>query len=77
MHQSGAQTDGSAVSDAENTRDPYTDGEVPADADISDTSVSAEEVGDLLPGGSRLDEGEDDPGLDSDDVRPASGTATP
>ena len=57
--------------------DPYQDGEVPADADISDTEVDSEEVGDLLPGGSRLNEGEDDPGLDSHDVQPDGGTATP
>jgi hypothetical protein len=40
MHQSGAQADGGQVTDQKN--DPYQDGEVPADADISETSESTE-----------------------------------
>ena len=47
-------------------------GEVPADADLN---PDGGDVAAMLPGGSRLDEGEDD-GLNKEEVRP-DGTALP
>jgi hypothetical protein len=57
---------------SDKTQDPYQDGTVPEDADFQ---PDGSDVASALPGGSRLDEGEDDPGLDADDIRPSSGTA--
>lgn len=58
----------------EKTRDPYDDGGVPADADLN---PEGGDVADVLPGGSRLDEGEDDPGLDARDIRPGGDAPLP
>jgi hypothetical protein len=60
------------MSDTSKGDEIYEDGGVPADADLN---PEASTVTDALPGGSRLDEGEDD-GLDKDDVEP-DGTALP
>jgi hypothetical protein len=69
------------MSDTSNTQDPYLDGEVPADADISaesdDSSDSAEEVAEVLPGGGRLNEAEDDPDVDPRDIRPGGDAPLP
>jgi hypothetical protein len=54
------------------TNDPYEDGEVPADADFN---PEIGEVVEALPGGGRLDEGEDE-GLTREQVEP-DGTALP
>ena len=60
---SGANTSGDEI---------YEDGGVPADADFN---PEAGEVTQSLPGGSKLDEGEEE-GLSEEDVRP-DGTALP
>jgi len=60
------------MSDTSNSDDIYEDGGVPADADLN---PEAGEVAQSLPGGSRLDEGEDE-GLSEEEVRP-DGTALP
>jgi hypothetical protein len=61
------------MSDTSNNGDEiYEDGGVPADADLN---PEAGEVTQSLPGGSKLDEGEED-GLSEEEVRP-HGTALP
>ena len=60
------------MSDTSNSDDIYEDGGVPADADLN---PEGGEVTEALPGGSRLDEGEDE-GLSEEDVRPDA-TALP
>ena len=89
------------MSDTDNTQDPYLDGEVPADADLSTPSDgatagtgsdstgsdsagsdsagtdSAEEVAEVLPGGGRLNEAEDDPNVDPRDIRPGGDAPLP
>lgn len=60
------------MSDTSKSDDIYEDGGVPADADLN---PEAGEVTQSLPGGSRLDEGEDE-GLSEEEVRP-DGTALP
>jgi hypothetical protein len=61
------------MSDTSNPDEIYEDGGIPADADFN---PEGGEVTEALPGGSRLDEGEDD-GLTEDEVRPDSGSALP
>ena len=56
------------------TQDPYDDGSVPRDADFQPDS---DDVTQLLPGGGRLDEGEENPRLDEDDIRPSGGAGLP
>ena len=79
------------MSNTDNTQDPYLDGEVPADADLSTPSDgatagtgsdsagsdSAEEVAEVLPGGGRLNEAEDDPNVDPRDIRPGGDAPLP
>ena len=74
------------MSDTDNTQDPYLDGEVPGDADLSTPSDgatagtgsdSAEEVAEVLPGGGRLNEAEDDPNVDARDIRPGGDAPLP
>jgi len=60
------------MSDTSKSDEIYEDGGVPADADLN---PEAGEVTQSLPGGSRLDEGED-AGMSEEDVRP-DGTALP
>jgi len=60
------------MSDTSNSDDIYEDGGVPADADLN---PEGGEVTEALPGGGRLDEGEDE-GLSEEDVRPDA-TALP
>jgi hypothetical protein len=62
------------MSDTGNTQDPYQDGGIPADADFN---PEAGEVASALPGGSRLDEAEDDPDVDSSDIRPGGANPLP
>ena len=70
---SSANTSGANTSGANTSGDEiYEDGGVPADADFN---PEAGEVTQSLPGGSKLDEGEED-GLSEEDVRP-DGTALP
>ena len=57
------------MSDTSNDEAIYKDGGVPADADLN---PEGSDVAASLPGGSRLDEGEDD-GLSADDVKPSGG----
>ena len=61
------------MSDTSNSDPIYEDGGVPADADLN---PEGGEVTEALPGGSRLNEGEDD-GLTEDEVRPDAGSALP
>jgi len=67
------------MSDTGNTQDPYLDGEVPADADLTTPSDgdSAEDVAEVLPGGGRLNEAEDDPDVDARDIRPGGDAPLP
>jgi hypothetical protein len=60
------------MSDTGKSEEIYEDGGVPADADLN---PEAGAVTESLPGGSRLDEGEDE-GLSEEEVRP-DGTALP
>ena len=62
------------MSDTGNTQDPYEDGGVPADADLN---PEGGEVVSALPGAGRLDEAEDDPDVDSDDIRPSGANPLP
>jgi hypothetical protein len=62
------------MSDTDNTQDPYEDGGVPADADFN---PEGGEVVEALPGAGRLDEAEDEPGVDSDDIRPSGANPLP
>jgi len=62
------------MSDTGNTNDPYLDGEVPADADIN---PAGGDVAEVLPGGGRLDEAEDEPEVDARDIRPGGDAPLP
>ena len=62
------------MSDTEKTQDPYDDGSVPADADLN---PDGGDVAGLLPGGSRLDEGEAEPDLNARDIRPGGDAPLP
>jgi len=66
------------MSDPNTDQNPYANGELSADADLNDETTGEETAG-LLPGGSRLNEGVDNPAesLDEADVQPDAGTATP
>lgn len=66
------------MSDPNTDQNPYQNGELPADADLND-ETTPDEVADLLPGGSRLNEGVDNPNepLDDDDVQPDGAAALP
>jgi len=62
------------MSSNERTQDPYDDGSVPADADLNPDGGDVTEV---LPGGGRLDEGEDEPDLNARDIRPGGDAPLP